>query len=62
MDETIIKADSESIWIWVDIEFESKEILGLSISKDTNTFVTERFMSNIVYEYGYHLVSTDCDT
>ena len=33
IDETLIKIGSELIWIWVAIELESKEILGIRISK-----------------------------
>ncbi len=32
IDETV-KVGSEYIWIWVAIELESKEILGISVSK-----------------------------
>jgi putative transposase len=39
IDETIIKVGSNYIWIWVAIESENKEILGMSISKERNTFV-----------------------
>ncbi len=37
------------------IEYKTKNILGISISKERNMFVAERFLSNIVDEYGYHL-------
>ncbi len=34
-DETVIKVGSKYIWVWVaTIELESKEILGMSISKE----------------------------
>jgi putative transposase len=55
IDETMIKAGSELIWLWVVIESETnKNILGISISKERNTFVVvaERFLSNIIKEYG----------
>ncbi len=58
-DETVIKVGSELIWLWVAIEIESKEIIGISISKERNMSVAERFMSNMVDEYGHHPVSTD---
>ena len=61
-DETIIKAGSEYIWLWVAIEPKDKEILGMSISKERNMFVAERFLSSIVDEYGQHTVSTDGGT
>ncbi len=39
-DETVIKVGSEYIWIWVaTIELESKEILGISVSKEQNMFL-----------------------
>ncbi len=44
-DETIIKVDSEYIWVWVaTIVLESKEILGMSISKEQQICLyTEHF-------------------
>ena len=61
-DETIIKAGSEYIWLWFAIEPKNKEILGISISKERNMFVAERFLSKIVEKYGDHPVSTDGGT
>ena len=63
-DETVIKVGSEYIWIWVaTIELESKGILGISVSKEQNMFVAiERFISDVVEEYGEHPVSTDGGT
>jgi putative transposase len=37
-------------------------ILALSISKERNMFAAERFLSNVVGEYGTHPVSTDGGT
>ena len=62
LDETQIKVGSELIWLWVAIEPESKEVLRLNISKERNMFVAERFLSNVVKEYGEHPVSTDGGT
>jgi putative transposase len=62
IDETQIKVGSELIWLWVVIESETKNILGISISKERNMFVAERFLSNIIENYGYHPVSADCGT
>ena len=63
IDETVIKVGSEYIWIWVAIELESKEILGISVSKEQNMFVAiERFISDVVEEHGEHPVSTDGGT
>ena len=44
------------------IELESKEILSISISKERNMFVAERFLSDIVNEYREHPISTDGGT
>ena len=60
--ETLIKIGSELIWLWVAIELESKEILGISISKERNMLLAERFISSLVGIHGQHLVSTDGGT
>ena len=39
IDETIIKAGSEYIWLWIAIENDNREILQISISKERNMFV-----------------------
>ncbi len=57
----LIKVNSEYIWLWVTIELKNRAILVLSISKERNMFVVERFLSNIIEQYGKHLVSTDDD-
>ena len=63
IDETLIKIGSELIWLWVAIEFESKEILGISISKERNMLLAERFISSLVGIHGHqHPVSTDGGT
>jgi putative transposase len=62
IDETLIKVGSELIWLWVAIEPKDKEILSITISKERNMFVAERFLSRIVKEYGQHPVSTDGGT
>ena len=60
IDEKLIKIGSELIWLWVAIELESKEILGISISKERNMLLAERFISSLVGIHGQqHLVSTD---
>ena len=44
VDETQIKVgSSEYIWLWVAIEPKDKEILSITISKERNMFVAERF-------------------
>jgi putative transposase len=62
VDETLLKVGSEYIWLWVAIDAKSKEILALSISKERNMFVAERFLVGLVKGYGRHPVSTDVGT
>lgn len=62
VDETLIKVGSELVWLWVAIESKNKQILALTTSRERNMFVTERFLSNIVRDYGKHPVSTDGGT
>ncbi|GKS61238.1 hypothetical protein YTPLAS21_06960 [Candidatus Nitrosocosmicus sp.] len=62
MDETLINVGSEFIWLWVAINAKSKEILALSISKERNMFIAERFIAGLVKGYGRHPVSTDGGT
>jgi putative transposase len=50
------------IWLWVAIELGSKEILGISISKERNMLLAERFISSLVGIHGQHPVSTDGGT
>src|SRR6476660_9139724 len=52
IDETLIKIGSELIWLWVAIGFQSKEILGINISKERNMLLTERFISSLVGIHG----------
>ena len=62
VDETLLKVSSELIWLWVAIEPENRQILALSISKERNMFVAERFLSDLVKIHGKHPVSTDGGT
>jgi putative transposase len=62
VDETMLKVGSEYIWLWIAIEPENKQILALYVSKERNMFVAERFLSDIVHNYGIHSVSTDGGT
>ena len=62
IDETIIKVGSEYIWLCIAIENDNREILQISISKERNMFVAERFILNLVKRYGEHPVSTDGGT
>ena len=62
IDETIIKAGSEHVWLWVAVEPTDKAILGLTVSKEGNMFVAERFVAGLVKTHGKHDVSTDGGT
>jgi putative transposase len=62
VDETLIEVGSEFIWLWVAIEPENREILAVSISKERNMFVAERFISDVIKNHGKHPVSTDGGT
>ncbi len=59
IDETQIKVGSEYIWLWVVIEPKDKEILRISISKERNMFVAERFLSNRIKDYDKHPIPKD---
>ena len=62
VDETLLKVGSEYIWLWVAIEPINRQILSLSISKERNMFVAERFILGLVKNHGKHPVSTDGGT
>ncbi len=62
IDETLLKVGFEFIWLWVAIEPENRQILALSISKERNMFVAERFISGVIKNHGNHPVSTDGGT
>ncbi|HET6590716.1 MAG TPA: DDE-type integrase/transposase/recombinase [Candidatus Nitrosocosmicus sp.] len=48
-------------WLWVAIESENRQILAVTISKERNMFVAERFLHGLE-DYGKHPVSTDGGT
>ncbi|MDN5868326.1 MAG: DDE-type integrase/transposase/recombinase [Candidatus Nitrosocosmicus sp.] len=58
----MIKVGLELVWLWVTLEPENRKILALTISKERNMFVAERFMSNLIKGHGRHPVSTDGGT
>jgi len=58
VDETLVKVGSEHIWLWIAIEPKNKQILALSISKERNMFVAERFLSGVIKIHGKHPLST----
>ncbi len=61
VDEMAIKAGSECIWLWVAIEQKNKQIPALSILKERNMLVAERFITGSVKAHGKHAVSTDVE-
>ena len=63
VDETLFKVGPDYVWLWwVAIEPTNRQILALSISKERNMFVAERFIANLVKNHGKHPVSTDGGT
>ncbi len=54
VDETLIQVGSELVWLWVATEPENRQILALSISKERNMLVAERFLSGLVRVHGKH--------
>jgi len=62
VDETLIQVGSELVWLWVAIEPENRRILALSISKERNTLIAERFLSGLARAQGKRPVSTDGGT
>lgn len=62
VDETLIKVGPEYIWLWVTIEPENRQILALTMSKERNMFVAERFLDGLIKIHGKHCVSTDGGT
>ena len=60
--ETQLKIGSELIWLWVAIEPKNRQIIALSISKERNMFVAERFIGGLVKRHGQHPISTDGGT
>jgi putative transposase len=64
-DETQLKVCSEVIWLGVAIiEYEPKNILAISISKERNMFVAKHFLSGILDKHGlqYPVSIADGDT
>jgi putative transposase len=62
VDETLLKVGPELIWLWIAIEPENRQILTLSISKERNMFVAERFLDGLIKVHGKHPVSIDGET
>ncbi len=62
VDETLIQVGSELVWLWVAIEPENRQILALSISKERNMLIAERFLSGLAKIHWKHPISTDGGT
>lgn len=62
-DETLLKVGSEFIWLWVAIEPQNRQILvAVTVTRERNMLIAERFISSIVRIHGKHPVSTDRGT
>ena len=62
VDETAIKAGSEYVWLWAAIEPKNRQVLAITVSKERNMFVAERFIAGLAKAHGKHPVSTDGGT
>ena len=58
IDETLIKAGNEFVWLWIAIEPIDRIILGIRISFERTMLVAERFLQELVRKYRKHPVST----
>jgi transposase-like protein len=59
IDETLIKAGNEYVWVWVAIEPIDKMILDIRISFERTMLVAEQFLKGLIKKYGKHSISTD---
>ncbi|MGD9671901.1 MAG: DDE-type integrase/transposase/recombinase [Candidatus Nitrosocosmicus sp.] len=62
VDETLIKVGSEYVWLWVAIEPGNRQILAVTVSRERNMLIVEKFLSGLVKYYGKHPISTDGGT
>jgi putative transposase len=62
IDETLIKAGHEYMWLWIAIEPIDKTILGIRISIERNMLIAEQFIKSLVKRYGKCNISTDGGT
>jgi len=58
----LLKVGLEYVWLWVAIEPENRNILTLSMSKERNMLIAERFISGLAKVHGKHPVSTNGGT
>ena len=59
IDETVIKICSEVIWLWVVMDNKTKRILRLSISKERNMFVAERFVADLIKNHDKYPIAIE---
>ena len=59
IDETLIKAGNEYVWLWIAVEPTDKIILGIRISIERTMLVAEQFIQSLVRRYGKQKISTD---
>ena len=57
IDETLIKAGNEYVWLWIAVEPTDKIILGIRISIERTMLVAERFIQELVRRYGKQKIS-----
>ena len=62
IDATLIKADSDYVWLWVAIEPRDKMILSIHISIERSMLVADQFIQPLIGKYGKHNISTDGGT
>jgi putative transposase len=56
IDETLIKAGNEYVWVWVAMEPTDKLILGIRISLERTILIAERFIQYLIRKYGKHSI------
>jgi putative transposase len=59
VDETLIKAGNEFVWLWIATEPSNKAILEMRISYERNILIAEHFTRSLVRKYGKQPVSTN---
>ena len=62
VDETLLKASKQFVWVWIAIEESSKIILGIRISFERTILIAEHFLKDLIKRYGKHTISTDGGT
>ncbi len=63
IEQTTIKAGSELIRLWIDLESINKEILSFQFERTKYVFAKEQLLSYTISKYGLHSVSSsDGDT